>query len=144
MDYTFFMKGDQMPKIAAVFFFALAPLRKYEQAGLVVLSVFVFCAAMAPAAQAYDYPTDHGQFEAAMSTKLTRGITNTLYGWTEIVRTPIAIGEEPTIGLAEALAFGLPYGAFRLVKRTLVGVYEIATCYAPQSPVMDRLEGDVM
>ena len=43
-----------------------------------------------------------------------------------------------------ALFLGLPYGITRAVGRTLVGVYEVSTCYAPQKPIFDLIEGEVL
>ncbi len=85
-----------------------------------------------------------GQFESEMSGKLTRGLVNVLYGWTEIVRGPVEMAVGPTTGALKAVAFGVPYGIFRATGRTLVGVYEAVTCYAPQKPIMRPIEGDVL
>ena len=86
-----------------------------------------------------------GPWEAQMSAKITRGITNTLYGWTELVRTPVGISEcAPTMNAAKTLAIGIPYGIVRMVGRTVIGVYEVATFYAPQGPLLPSIQGDVI
>ena len=102
-----------------------------------------------PVKAGYDYKFDTrdvpmGQFESEISGKLTRGVTNVLYGWTEIGRTPVRLAEGPQHPILAALAVGIPYGILRAAVRTVVGVYEIVTCYAPQGPIMRPIEGDVV
>ena len=109
---------------------------------LAAVIVFVFAAA-------YRYPpgqkdSNRGIFEAEISGKLTRGITNAAWGWTELAITPVDMGEGPQHNILGALFLGIPYGAFRAVGRTLVGVYEISTCYAPQKPIFNPIEGEVL
>ncbi len=85
-----------------------------------------------------------GQYELEVSEKLTRGINNTIYGWTEMARTPIDWAERPGRGVLGALILGVPYGFFRMLGRTFVGIYEMGTCYAPQKPIFSEIEGDVL
>ena len=97
----------------------------------------------------YDYKLDShiartGQFESEISNKLERGTTNILYGWTEIFRTPVDWSQDTQHGFLQAVTIGLPYGAVRMVGRTVVGVYEVATCYAPQKPIFAPIEGDIV
>ena len=112
-------------------------------AGIVFYSLFV------PFADAsFDYRYDskkgtEGQFESSMATKLSRGATNTAFGWTEIMNTPVQMAAGIEHGALYSTVFGLPYGIFRFAQRTLVGVYEIATFYAPQSPIMPEIQGKI-
>ncbi|MBN1689309.1 MAG: exosortase system-associated protein, TIGR04073 family [Candidatus Omnitrophica bacterium] len=85
-----------------------------------------------------------GQYELGVAEKVTRGFTNVLYGWTEMARTPIDWGERIDKGKIQAVAIGIPYGILRMVGRTVVGVFEIGTCYVPQEPIFSPIEGDVV
>ena len=85
-----------------------------------------------------------GQFESEISEKLSRGATNIVFGWTEVLRTPVEMGEGPQNSKFKAFAVGVPYGIFRFIGRTVVGFYEVATCYAPQPPIFAPLQGDVV
>ena len=98
---------------------------------------------------AYRYPPgqrdlNRGVFESEISDKLTRGIANTAWGWTEMAITPVNMGEDARHGVLSAVFLGIPYGVVRAVGRTLVGVYEVSTCYAPQKPIFNPIEGDVL
>ena len=98
---------------------------------------------------AYRYPPDmeninRGVFESEIGGKLSRGIANTAWGWTEMVITPVNMGGDPRHGIMSALVLGVPYGVFRAIGRTLVGVYEVSTCYAPQKPIFKPIEGEVV
>ena len=102
-----------------------------------------------PAQAAYDYKFDSkpypmGNFESEMSGKASRGLTNILFGWTEMFRTPVQLNHGIEHGLAYSLIVGIPYGILRAGARTVVGVYEILTFYAPQGPIMEPIEGDVL
>lgn len=102
-----------------------------------------------PAAAGYDYKFDSrevtiGQFESEISSKLVRGVENTLYGWTEMFRIPAEWSGRIDRGTFQAVTLGIPYGMFRFVGRTIIGVYEITTCYAPQGPIMAPIQGDVV
>lgn len=97
----------------------------------------------------YDYkfenkPAPMGQFESEMSQKFTRGSSNVLFGWTEIARTPTFMSQEPKANPVKVLALGVPFGVVRAVGRTVIGAYEMATFYAPQRPIMQPIEGDVV
>ena len=96
----------------------------------------------------FDYHFDSkealkAQYEVGVTEKLTRGITNTVFGWTEIARTPAEISAGIEHGAVTGFLIGVPYGIFKFGKRTVVGVYEIVTCYAPQSPIIPSLQGEV-
>lgn len=98
---------------------------------------------------AYRYPPgqkdiNRGIFESEIAEKLTRGVTNTVWGWTEAVITPVDMAEDPHHNVVSAVFLGIHYGLVRAVGRTLVGVYEIATCYAPQKPIFKPIEGEVL
>lgn len=101
-----------------------------------------------PAWAGYDYHFDpklspHGQFESEMAGKLSRGLTNVAYGWTELMQAPIRTAEEPTDGFWKTTFVGVPKGFGRFLGRTLIGVYEVATFYVPQKPLMPLVEGSV-
>jgi putative exosortase-associated protein (TIGR04073 family) len=98
---------------------------------------------------AYDYRFDSkedlkGQFESSAGEKLTRGLTNVLFGWMEIARTPAERAAGIEHGKVNAFLLGVPHGIMRFAGRTVVGAYEIVTCYAPQSPIMPNLPGEVL
>jgi putative exosortase-associated protein (TIGR04073 family) len=97
----------------------------------------------------YDYQWDqrmqtHGKYESEIAGKFSRGLTNTMFGWVELMRTPVRIGEDPQMGVFRAFFLGVPYGMLRAVGRTLVGTYEMVTSPAPQSPIFAPLEGEVL
>ncbi len=97
----------------------------------------------------YDYKFENrevkmGQFESEMSAKLTRGVTNILFGWTELVRTPTQWAAQTEHGFVSSVFVGIPYGIVRMMGRTLVGVYEVATFYAPQRPIFKNIEGEIV
>lgn len=97
----------------------------------------------------YEYQVDQkippdGQYESGVTTKLARGVTNVLFGWTEIMRTPVRISADPRHGALYSSSVGVPLGIFRFAGRTLVGVYEMVTCLAPQPPIFEPIEGDVL
>lgn len=92
----------------------------------------------------YDYEySARGHFEAETSEKLTRGITNASLGWMEMFHTPVHWGIQADRSAFSAFTLGFPYGIMRALGRTVVGVYEIATCYAPQGPIFYELQGEV-
>lgn len=116
------------------------------------LAIFGLLIVLLPFSQAeggYDYkfdpkPVKIGQFESEVGDKLARGITNLVFGWTEMIRTPVEWGERTETGAFKAVTLGIPYGILRGPARTVVGLYEIVTCYAPQKPIMASIEGDVV
>ena len=115
---------------------------------LATLFILLWSFSVPAANAAFDYRYDSkdatkGQFESSITAKLTRGVTNTLFGWTEIMNTPVQMAAGIEHGALYSTVFGLPLGVFRFVGRTLVGVYEVATCYAPQAPIMKELQGPV-
>jgi len=97
----------------------------------------------------YDYKfesreTGMGQFESEISAKLERGLTNVLFGWTEVFRTPARWSNDIAYGTFKAVTLGIPYGAMRAVGRTVVGVYEGVTFYAPQRPIFEPIQGNIV
>src|SRR5688500_9346684 len=93
------------------------------------------CAFMTSVQADYDYKFDsrevpRGQYESAIAQKLTRGIVNAAYGWTELVRTPVDWAEGPEHGFISTAVVAVPYGIVRAVGRTVTGAYEVATAYA--------------
>ena len=129
------MKRVQMPKIREMI--------KNVGAILFVTALFFAFAGV------YQYPPDQkdinrGNFEGEMSAKFTRGVTNTFFGWTEVVATPVNMSQDIRRGPFSIFFLGLPYGIIRAVGRTVVGAYEVSTFYAPQKPIFNALEGEVM
>lgn len=59
---------------------------------------------------------------------LGRGATNTLLGWTEIIRQP-----SQTAKAGGNVAVGIGRGVSESVKRTLAGVGEVLTFWAPKT-----------
>lgn len=116
------------------------------------LKVFFFIVLFCKAAvleAGYDYKFDApivpaGQYEAEVSAKLTRGVVNTIYGWTEIFRTPARWVDTTEHGKISAVLIGVPYGLTRFVGRTVVGIYEILTCYAPQRPIFEDINAGAL
>ena len=84
-----------------------------------------------------------GNYESEISGKLTRGGVNTLFGWTELAKTPIDMAQGPKKNFFKVFFVGIPYGVAKAAGRTGVGVFEILTCYAPQKPILRPIEGDV-
>lgn len=112
-----------------------------------ILILFLFSSAIVFAG--YDYRFENrenpmGQYESETSAKLTRGVTNIAYGWTELFRTPADWAAKSEHRIWSALAVGIPYGMIRVGARTLIGVYETVTCYAPQKPIMSDIQGEVV
>ena len=102
-----------------------------------------------PVKAGYDYKFDTrdvpmGQFESEMSGKLNRGLANVLFGWTEFLRTPVGMTQEVKKNYLKAIFIGVPYGILRAAGRTVIGIYEIVTFYAPQKPIMAPIEGEVL
>ena len=114
-----------------------------------ILLIVAILSSLSAAYAKYEYKFDehidaYGPYESEISTKLTRGITNTLYGWTELFQTPIRMSEGPRNHIVTGVLLGVPYGIFRFVGRTVVGVYEIVTCFVPQKPIFGSIEGAVL
>ena len=114
-----------------------------------IIFTLVLILLCAPLFAGYDYQFDtrmnqHGQFESEIGAKLSRGITNTVFGWTEIFSTPAEWAKPVNRGIVSAVVIGIPYGIVRFVGRTVVGVYEIVTFYAPQGPIMPEFGSDVL
>ena len=111
-------------------------------------SAFFLIATFFVFAGLYSYPPDQKDlnrvnFERETTEKFGRGLTNAAWGWSEIMVTPVNMSQDIRRDPVTSLLLGLPYGIVRAVGRTLVGVYEIATFYAPQKPIFNPLEGDV-
>ncbi len=64
-----------------------------------------------------------------MSTKLNRGLMNTMTGWVELPRQIIKSGHEKSWWVA--LPVGIPAGAMMAVGRTGVGVFEALLFIVP-------------
>ena len=67
---------------------------------------------------AEDYPTYTGK-------KLGRGLANTAFGWTEALGRQEKIADEH--GIVEGIFWGTLDGVGNAVKRTGIGLYEVAT-----------------
>ena len=85
-----------------------------------------------------------GNYESEMSGKLTRGAVNTLFGWTELVKTPIDMAQGPKKNFFKVFFAGVPYGVVKAAGRTGVGIFEMVTCYAPQKPILPPIQGVVV
>lgn len=112
-----------------------------------VLALFIFMGPL-PARAGYDYKFDRrinpmGNFESEIASKFTRGIVNTLFGWTELAKTPIDMSQGPKKNVFKTVFVGIPLGVVKAVGRTGVGLFEILTCYAPQKPILPPIEGDI-
>ena len=117
--------------------------------GIAVIALAAWAVPAPLAAAAFDPRYDSkedlkGQYEAMASQKMSRGMSNILFGWTEIGRTPAKMAAGIDHGALTAFLLGVPYGVLRGATRTVVGCYETATFFAPQSPIMANLEGDVV
>lgn len=111
-----------------------------------VLLVFLVCFFASTVQADYDYVMEPrvrsaGDYESQSAEKATRGLTNVLMGWSEIVAAPTRWGQSHNHGVVSAVVVGVPYGIVRAIGRTLTGVYEIATFYAPQDPIFYPMEG---
>ncbi len=97
----------------------------------------------------YEYKFDQrinpmGNYEGEMSGKLTRGAVNTLFGWTELAKTPIDMAQGPKKNFFKVIFAGIPYGIVKAAGRTGVGIFEMVTFFAPQKPILPPIEGDVV
>jgi putative exosortase-associated protein (TIGR04073 family) len=84
------------------------------------LSIFLVTVATA------DIQAPPGQMDS--SDKLGRGISNVLWGWTEIFSTMVRDGDE---SYSKAWGSGPIRGVNRAMKRFGWGFYEISTCALP-------------
>ncbi len=112
------------------------------------LVLWILVATTSGAWAGYDYKFDpqlapYGQFESEVAGKLSRGLTNIAYGWTELAQAPIRTAEEPTDGFWKTTFVGVPKGFGRFLGRTFIGVYEVATFYVPQKPLISPIEGTI-
>jgi putative exosortase-associated protein (TIGR04073 family) len=135
------MNGLQMPKIESM---SKMQFSKWLMALGLCLTI-----GTGSLSAGYEYKMDArtqpmGQLESEISAKFTRGVVNVLYGWTEIARTPINMAQGPKKNFLKVIFVGIPYGVLRAAGRTVLGVFEIVTCYAPQKPIMEPIEGDVV
>lgn len=122
--------------------FSKATLQISFLASLILIS---FSSAYAAFDARYDSKEDlKSQFESGTGEKLSRGLTNIIFGWTEIAHTPAQMAAGIEHGAVSSFLIGVPYGILRFGGRTLVGCYEVLTCYAPQSPIMPNLAGEVV
>ena len=134
------MNSLQMPKMYS--------MKKSAFLRLFTAFMVWLTAGTAPVFAGYEYKFDRktnpmGNFESEMSGKLTRGVVNTLFGWTELARTPISMAQGPKKNFLKVIFIGVPYGILRAGGRTLLGIYEIVTFFAPQKPIMAPIEGQV-
>ncbi len=70
---------------------------------------------------------DEATYATKAGTTLTRGAANTLFGWTELIRQPAAevkAGGNVVTGIAKGVGY--------TVTRTVAGVAEILTFWAPK------------
>ncbi|MBI3997239.1 MAG: exosortase system-associated protein, TIGR04073 family [Candidatus Omnitrophica bacterium] len=70
---------------------------------------------------------DNGNYASTAGTTLVRGGANTLFGWTELIRQPaneVKSGGNVVTGIAK--------GVGHTVTRTVAGVAEILTFWAPK------------
>ena len=77
------------------------------------------------------------------SRKLGRGLSNVAFGWMDLPKGIESVGEEKNF--LAAVTWGPILGVGQAVKRTLVGVYEVATFPAPSEPIVKPefvIEGD--
>lgn len=91
--------------------------------------VLTFGLAAVPA-MAEDYPTYAGK-------KLGRGLANTAFGWSELPARQARAYDEH--GLGASLTWGLLDGLGNAVKRTGIGIYEMATFPVKTSDNADTL-----
>ena len=69
-------------------------------------------------AEAADYPTSAGR-------KLGRGLANTAFGWTEVLKSQEKISDDH--GIVAGLLWGTLDGLGNTVKRTGAGIFETVT-----------------
>ncbi len=92
----------------------------------IVVSLMLVAAALLAAAPAF--AIDAGQYAAGASTKLGRGLLNTVTGWGEIpMQTVLGSEQDGVLGGVGGFFKGIGLG----VARTLAGAFEIATFWAP-------------
>jgi len=82
-------------------------------------------------------------YDTEVMLKLSRGVTNVLFGWTEILGTPTRMVDQGDHGVLSASLFGVPYGLLRFVGRTVVGAFEVLTFYAPSDPVFSDIKDEI-
>ncbi len=75
----------------------------------------------------YNTPTDNSRedYASGVTRKLGRGVANTGFGWVELFKGVQDVGEEK--GFWAGATWGPIYGTLNAVRRTAVGVYEVAT-----------------
>lgn len=110
--------------------------------------LFLVLSGSFPAQAGYEYKYDKrinpmGNFESEITQKLTRGLTNVLFGWTELAKTPIDMSQGPKKNFFKVIFVGIPYGVLKAVGRTGVGLFEMLTFFAPQKPILPPIEGSV-
>ncbi len=101
----------------------------------VVMSVLLLTAGCAWASTE-SLPSDIARedYGTGSSKKLGRGISNVAFGWLDIPKGIEAVGQEQNF--LAAVTWGPIYGVGQAVKRTLVGVYEVATFPVPSEPIV--------
>ncbi len=91
-----------------------------KRLGFVVIGIALFVAPMTASAQSpwADEPT----YGAQAGAKLKYGLTNTLLGWTSVIRTPVQAGQD-----GENVLVGLVRGIFNGVGQTVLGAVHAVT-----------------
>ncbi|OGW82597.1 MAG: hypothetical protein A3C47_03910 [Omnitrophica bacterium RIFCSPHIGHO2_02_FULL_51_18] len=66
--------------------------------------------------------------------KLGRGLSNVAFGWLDLPKGVESVASEQNF--LAAITWGPIHGAGQAVKRTLAGVYEVATFPFPSEPIV--------
>ena len=69
--------------------------------------------------------------------KLGRGVANIATAPLELLRTPVFVSQRE--GYLAGVSVGMVQGAWRMIQRAGVGVYEIVSCYAENPPGVEPL-----
>ena len=72
--------------------------------------------------------TRDNSYVNGMITKVGRGIANVVTCPLELIRTPTLVGRRQ--GYLASLTIGVMQGAWRMIERGAIGLFEIATFYA--------------
>ena len=72
---------------------------------------------------------DQAGYSEKAAMTLARGATNTIFGWTEIIRQPA-----DSVRNGDTVLDGIGKGVQHSIKRTLGGVGELLTFWMPKSP----------
>jgi putative exosortase-associated protein (TIGR04073 family) len=69
-----------------------------------------------------------------LEEKLGAGLLNSVTGWLELVKTPMALSKKD--GLGWGLTLGLPMGVFNAIGRTSCGLFDVVTFILPTKPMV--------